>query len=69
MQNDMLDWFKKRVIAISQDLMTWVCVVAITLAALGLNSLLIFFLVVILIAPDKMHAWFKAFAQKVTTAV
>lgn len=58
-----------RLLAISQDLMTWVCVVSIVLSALGLNQTLIFFLIVILIAPDKMHAWFKKATAELAKAV
>ena len=43
----------------AQDLMTWVCFVAIILAAIGLNLVLICFMLVVMVAPEKMRGWFK----------
>lgn len=58
-----------RLIAISQDLLTWVCVVTIILAFLGLNNVLIFFMLLVLLAPDKLHAGFKELTKKIGEAV
>lgn len=54
-----------RLAAISKDLLTWVCLVTILLALLGLNNILVFFMVIVLLAPDKLHAGFKRMAEAI----
>lgn len=58
-----------RLAAISKDLLTWVCLVTILLALLGLNNILVFFMILVLLAPDKLHAGFKHMAEEIGKAI